>query len=434
MVHDSSEAIGIASIDAYQIFDSRGNPTVEASVMLENGTRGIGCVPSGASTGRSEAFELRDGIPNCYRGKSVLRAVQNVRDVIGPKLRGMNVFEQKQIDQTMIGLDGTENKSRLGANAILAVSMACCTAAATARRIPLFHYLGRGEGVVIPLPEIQLIGGGAHAAQSVDVQDFMIIALGAQDYSQVLEMTSNVYHELGSILHEQGKLFGTADEGGYWPVVDRNEDVFRIILCAIERAGYTAGTEIAISLDIAASNLHHNGRYVFASENRSFSTSEFINLIGSWTDNYPIVSIEDPLMEDDWDGWAEITEKLGNRIQLVGDDLFTTNVSRLAVGIERNAANAILIKPNQIGTITETIDVIHVAKQNGWAPIVSARSGETEDTFIAHLAVATNAGQLKVGSFSRSERMAKWNELIRIQRELKVQANFKSPPSIFSRS
>jgi enolase len=416
----------IASLSAYQVFDSRGNPTIEAELALENGVRGRGTVPSGASTGQFEALELRDRDPKRFRGNSVFQAIANVRDIIAPQLRGRDVFDQSGLDQAMIALDGTPNKSRLGANAILAVSMAAAHAAACARNEPLFAYLGQGRGTLLPLPEIQITGGGAHANWRTDVQDFLLIATGARTYAEVLEITHNVYHAAGAILKQRGKYFGVADEGGYWPEFKTNEEALQLVVEAIESAGYQPGRDAALSLDIAASDLFDadTGLYRFALERRDFSTAEFAALLEDWCARYPIISIEDPMADTDWDGWQMIFQKLGRRVQIVGDDLFTTNIQRIQAGIEKRLANAVLIKLNQIGTVTETLDAIRLTQQAGWLPVVSARSGETEDAFIAHLAVATNAGQLKVGSFSRSERMAKWNEVIRIERELSGHARF----------
>jgi enolase len=414
----------ISSVIAYQVFDSRGNPTIEAEVALENGMHGRGLVPSGASTGQFEALELRDRDPHRFRGKSVFQAIAHVNDLIAPELRGCDVFAQAALDQAMIVLDGTPNKSRLGANAILAVSMAVAQAAACARGEPLFGSLGTGN--LLPLPEIQITGGGAHANWRTDVQDFLLIATGARSYAEVMEITHNVYHAAGDILKKRGSYFGVADEGGYWPEFKSNEEALRLLVEAIEAAGYQPGRDAAISLDIAASDLfdEETGRYRFALEKREFSTAEFAALLEDWCARYPIISIEDPMADVDWDGWQLIFHKLGRRIQIIGDDLFTTNIQRIQTGIEKGIANAVLIKLNQIGTVTETLAAIRLTQQAGWLPVVSARSGETEDAFIAHLAVATNAGQLKVGSFSRSERMAKWNEVIRIERQLADRARF----------
>lgn len=414
----------IASIEAWQIYDSRGFPTVEAEVTLDDGTHGRGLAPSGASTGQFEAVELRDGDPKRFRGKSVFKAIANIQNEIAPALRGANVFEQAQLDRKLIELDGTPNKGRLGANAILTVSMAVANAAAAARNQLLYAYLG--EGTLLPVPEIQIIGGGAHANWRTDVQDFLLIATGARSFEEVMEITHNVYHAAGEILRERKKYFGIADEGGFWPEFARNEDALELLVEAIQRAGYTPGREASIALDIAASDLYdeETKRYSFNLEKRTFSSSEFCGLMAEWCGHFPIVSIEDPMADTDWEGWRAIMEKLGGRIQIVGDDLFTTNEQRIRKGIENKAANAVLIKLNQIGTVTETIEAIRLTQAAGWQPIVSARSGETEDAFISHLAVATNAGQLKVGSFARSERMVKWNEVLRIQRDLGDRAKF----------
>jgi enolase len=414
----------IRNIDAFQIFDSRGNPTVEAVVTLDSGVRGHGLVPSGASTGRSEALELRDGDSDRFRGRSVFGAIENIRREIAAALVGRDAADQAALDRRLIELDGTPNKSRLGANAILGVSMAVARAAAAAQGRSLFDYLGNGTGTLLPLPEIQLFGGGRHANGRVDVQDFMIVATGATTYEQALEMTFNVFHAAGDLLGKRGLLAGVADEGGYWPAFDRNEAVFEAMIEAIVRAGYEPGRQVAISLDIAASDLYRDGQYRFGLEGRTFSSTAFAELLASWVDRYPIVSIEDPMAEEDWEGWALARKLFGHRIQLIGDDLFTTHLERIRKGVELGVANAVLIKLNQIGTVTETLDAIQATQCAGWLPVISARSGETEDAFIAHLAVATNAGQLKVGSFCRSERMAKWNELLRIQRELGDRAQF----------
>jgi enolase len=416
----------ITSIKAWQIYDSRGVPTVEAEVTLASGARGRGLAPSGASTGRFEALELRDGDPKRFRGKSVFKVIANIEDEIGPALRGANAFDQAALDRKLIELDGTPNKSRLGANAILPVSMAVANAAARARNEPLHAYLGEGKGTLLPVPEIQIIGGGAHANWRTDVQDFLLIAIGARSFEEVMEITHNVYHAAGDVFRSRNKYFGVADEGGFWPEFERNEDALELLVEAICCAGYTPGRDAGIALDIAASDLYDEktGRYRFNLEKREFTPSEFGGLMADWCNRFPIVSIEDPMADTDCDGWREITDALGKRIQIVGDDLFTTNAQRIRNGIREQVANAVLLKLNQIGTVTETIEAIRLTESAGWQPIVSARSGETEDAFISHLAVATNAGQLKVGSFSRSERMVKWNELLRIQRDLGARAEF----------
>ena len=415
----------IDSINAYQIYDSRGMPTIEAQVTLVDGTTGYGLAPSGASTGQFEAIELRDYQPQLFRGKSVFQAIENVHSEIAPALQGKDASDQADIDQLMIELDGTANKSRLGVNAILCVSMATANAAANAQGVPLFKSLG--DGNLLPLPEIQIVGGGAHANWRTDVQDFLLIATGASNYAETLEITFNVYHAAGDIFRERGLYYGIADEGGYWPEFSTNEEVFELLLTAIERAGYTPGKEASLSLDIAASDLYdaESGVYRFALEDRTFSRDEFAALMIQWCECYPIISIEDPAADTDWESWQRICHAVGGKVQLIGDDLFTTNIARIQQGIDQGLANSVLIKLNQIGTVTETIEAIHMTQKAGWLPVVSARSGETEDTFIAHLAVATNAGQLKVGSFARSERMAKWNEVLRIQRQLGLQARFE---------
>ena len=419
-------AVKIQSINAYQVYDSRGNPTVEAEIVLDSGARGRATVPSGASTGQFEALELRDGDPKRFRGKSVFQAVSNIAHEIAPALIGWDVCDQSGLDHRLIELDGTPAKSRLGANAVLAVSMAAATAAAGALRRSLFDYLGQSRGTLLPLPEIQIVGGGAHAHWQTDVQDFLLIAVGATSLQEVMEITFNVYRAAGDLLGKRDALSGVADEGGYWPEFPTNESILQFMTEAIVAAGYTPGRNAAISLDIAASDLYdpQTGLYSFRLENRQFTPSEFADLLIGWCNRYPIVSLEDPMADTDWNGWNAVALALGKRIQLVGDDLFTTNIDRIRMGIERGAANAVLIKLNQIGTVTETLAAIELTQKAGWNPIVSARSGETEDAFISHLAVATNAGQLKVGSFTRGERIAKWNEALRIERDLGSRARF----------
>lgn len=412
----------IQRITGRQVFDSRGNPTVEAQVVLEDGSSVIGIAPSGASTGSSEALELRDGDPDRFAGKSVFRAVDHITSEISPCLQGRQVAEQRALDELMIELDGTRNLSRLGANAVVAVSMALARVAAQSQGRQLYESLGGGAGTLLPLPEIQIIGGGLR--KRIDIQDFMVIAIGAETYRQSLEMTFNVYHQTGRILQERGQLAGVADEGGFWPLFEANEDVLGVLVEAIEAAGYRPGQDVAISLDIAATDLYHDGGYRLALEDRVFSSAAFVEMIAGWVDRYPIVSLEDPLAEEDWRGWELEATKLMDRVQLIGDDLFTTNTERIRKGIDLGVANAVLIKLNQIGTVSATIDAIRCTQEAGWAPVVSARSGETEDTFIAHLAVAFDCGQLKVGSFTRSERMAKWNEVLRIEDHLGDRARF----------
>lgn len=414
----------ITNIDAYQVFDSRGNPTLEAEVELKNGIRGTAIVPSGASTGRFEALELRDEDPARFGGKSVFKAIENVKVKIAPVLTGRDVGNQAHLDSLMIDLDGTPNKNNLGANAILGVSMAIARASAHTNGQPLFNSLTNGNGTLLPLPEIQIIGGGAHSAGRIDIQDFMILCTGAASYQDCLEMTYNVYNQCGRLLKRMGKLAGVADEGGYWPEFDSNEEVFEIILESIELAGYRAGDDIHLSLDIAASEFYSDGMYHLKLEDKSLTPNQFYDLISGWCKKYPIFSIEDPFSETDLDNWKKLTASHGEKLQIIGDDLFTTDIKRVREGKKQTLANSVLIKLNQIGTVTETIDCIRETQDVGWQPVVSARSGETEDPFIAHLAVATNAGQLKVGSFTRSERMVKWNEVIRIERDLGNRARF----------
>lgn len=416
--------MNIASIDAYQIYDSRGNPTVEAVVTLAGGARGLGTVPSGASTGQFEALELRDGDPARWRGKSVLRAVEHIRTRIAPRLLGVDAADQRAVDVAMLELDGTPNKSTLGANAMLAVSMAVANARAAAEGVPLFQSLGRGQGTLLPLPQIQIVGGGAHANWRTDVQDWLLLPVGATTYAETLEITHNVYHAAGDLLKAAGRYYGVADEGGFWPEFTSNEAVFDFFVAAMEHAGYRPGVDVAMAVDVAASDLFDGTRYRLALDDRSFTPAEFADLIAGWCVRYPIVSLEDPMADSDWDGWALMRTRLGDAVQLIGDDLFTTNPARIRDGIARDVANAVLIKLNQIGTVTETLDAIALTQEAGWRPVISARSGETEDAFIAHLAVATNAGQLKVGSFTRSERMVKWNEVLRIERALGAHARF----------
>lgn len=363
----------IKTVSAFQIYDSRGNPTLEAEVELENGVRGSGLVPSGASTGQYEALELRDGDKARFRGKSVFKAVGHVEGEIADAVRGRDAEDQEGVDRAMIALDGTPNKSRLGANAILGVSMAVANAAARAASRELFESLGAGEGTLLPLPEIQIIGGGAHAEWRTDVQDFMIIATGANSYAETLKITHDVYHAAGLIMSERGKRMGLADEGGFWPDFDSNEEVFETMVAAIERAGYRPGEDAAISLDIAASDLYDaaTGRYRFHLEERDFSSQEFVDLLAGWCAKYPVISIEDPMADTDWEGWKRFHAAVGKRVQIIGDDLFTTNVERIRQGIEAGVANAVLIKLNQIGSVTETLAAIQMTQKAGWLPVVS---------------------------------------------------------------
>jgi len=418
--------VKIAQIHAFQIFDSRGNPTVQADVTLATGTRGSGLVPSGASTGSREALELRDGDPKKFGGKSVFKAVHSVNGEIAAAVHGMDCRDQAGIDRVLIDLDGTPNKSRLGANAILSVSMAAANAAATAQGKLLCECLADGNGTLLPLPEIQIIGGGVHAEHRTDVQDFLLIAVGALSYLESLEMIASAYTAARDLLRDRKKLFGIADEGGYWPVFSTNEEILHFMVDVIQAAGYVPGKDLAISLDIAASEFYDQKTktYRFATEGRQFTSEQFCELMVEWCEKYPIISLEDPMSESDWEGWKRISIAIGGKVQLIGDDLFCTNPQMIRRGTDEGVANAVLIKPNQIGTVTETIEAIRITQAAGWRPIVSARSGETEDAFISHLAVATDAGQLKVGSFSRSERMVKWNEVIRIENAMGARARF----------
>ncbi|HTE46695.1 MAG TPA: phosphopyruvate hydratase [Gemmatimonadaceae bacterium] len=415
----------IAEIKAREILDSRGNPTVEADVFLSDGTMGRAAVPSGASTGEHEAVELRDGDSHRYLGKGVQRAIQNVEETIGPALAGMDPTDQIGIDSAMIELDGTPNKSSLGANAILSVSLAVARAAAQSVNMPLYRYLGGPMSRVMPVPMMNILNGGAHATNTVDFQEFMIVPIGAESFADALCMGAEVFHSLKKVLVKRKLATGVGDEGGFAPDLRDDEEAITVILEAIEAAGYAAGKEIALALDCAASELFVDGMYTFKKSGGVRKDAEgMIELYTKWLDEYPIVSIEDGLAEDDWDGWAKLTAALGDRCQLVGDDLFVTNTERLARGIEGGVANAILIKVNQIGTLSETLEAIEMARAAGYLSVISHRSGETEDTFIADLAVATGAGQIKTGSASRTDRVAKYNQLLRIEEQLGGAAEF----------
>ncbi len=408
----------ITYITAREILDSRGNPTVEADVHLAGGAMGRAAVPSGASTGAREAIELRDGDSGRYGGKGVLKAVGHVRNEIHDVLKGKDASQQEAIDRTMIELDGTENKGRLGANAILAVSMAAARAVAVAQGFPLFRYLGGKAAVTLPVPMMNIINGGAHADNNVDLQEFMIVPVGAPSLTEAVRYGAEVFHALKEVLHDRGMNTAVGDEGGFAPDLPSNEAAIEVILEAIERAGYTAGEDLFIAIDAASSEFYRDGHYHLQSEGLKLSAAEFTDYLAAWVDKYPIVSIEDGMAEDDWEGWTALTRRLGGKVQLVGDDLFVTNTKILAEGIEKGIANSILIKVNQIGTLTETLEAIEMAGKAGYTAVISHRSGETEDTTIADLAVATNAGQIKTGSLSRSDRVAKYNQLIRIEEAL----------------
>ena len=412
----------IEDIRAREILDSRGNPTVEVDVVLDDGSTGRAAVPSGASTGSHEALELRDGDHDRYRGRGVQRAVSHVTDQLGPALIGMDATRQAEVDALLIEVDGTPTKSRLGANALLAVSLAVAKAAAAATHQPLYRYLGGAGARVLPVPLCNVLNGGAHAANSTDFQEFMLVPLGAPTFSEALRWLSEAYHALRGLLAERGLSTTVGDEGGFAPTLATNREALDLLVHAIELAGRRPGDELAIALDPATSELYRDGRYHLAREGRDVHSAALAALWGEWCDQYPIVSIEDGMAEDDWEGWTRLTAQLGERIQIVGDDLLVTNVERLARGIEQRAANAILIKPNQIGTLTETLDAIRMAQAAGWNTIISHRSGETEDTTIAHLAVATGSGQIKTGAPARTDRTAKYNELLRIEEELATSA------------
>ncbi|CAI8953482.1 phosphopyruvate hydratase [Methylocaldum szegediense] len=414
----------ITEVWAHEVLDSRGNPTVAVEITLESGATGCAMVPSGASTGTREAIELRDGDKARYLGKGVLRAVENVKTTIRSAILGMDAEDQTAIDQKMIELDGTENKGRLGANAILGVSLAAAHAAANDAGKPLYAYLNRNGEFLLPVPMMNIINGGAHADNSIDMQEFMILPVGAPSFREALRYGAEVFHALKKILAERGLGTGVGDEGGFAPNLPSNESAITVILEAIERAGYKAGEDIYLGLDVASSEFYRDGIYTLESENKRFNSAEFTDYLAAWVDKYPIITIEDGMAENDWDGWKRLTDRLGNNIQLVGDDLFVTNPSILKQGIEARIANAILIKVNQIGTLTETLEAIAIAQQAGYAAVVSHRSGETEDTTIADLAVATCVGQIKTGSLSRSDRIAKYNRLLKIEEQLGAKARY----------
>ncbi|MDE3104033.1 MAG: phosphopyruvate hydratase [Acidobacteriota bacterium] len=422
----------IVSIQAREILDSRGNPTVEADVVLAGGIKGRAAVPSGASTGEHEAVELRDGDKAHYLGKGVLQAVENVESLLAPELIGMDAANQRLIDATMLAVDGTENKSKVGANAILAVSMATARAAANALKLPLYRYLGGVNASVLPTPMMNILNGGSHADSNVDFQEFMVMPVGAETFSDALRWGTEVFHTLKGVLKKNGYNTAVGDEGGFAPSLKSNEEAVELILQAIEKAGYKPGEQICIALDPASSEFYDkdSGKYIFKkSDKRELSSKEMADYWKDWANRYPIVSIEDGLAEDDWDGWKYLTETLGH-IQLVGDDLFVTNSRRLQMGIDQGVGNSILIKVNQIGTVTETLEAIALGRRYGYTRIISHRSGETEDTFIADLAVATGAGQIKTGSASRTDRIAKYNQLLRIEEELGQGAEFLGLESI----
>ncbi|HEV7701622.1 MAG TPA: phosphopyruvate hydratase [Pyrinomonadaceae bacterium] len=415
----------IEQVWAREIMDSRGNPTIEAEVILEDGTQGRAAVPSGASTGENEAVELRDDDKSRYLGKGVLKAVENVNEKIGRELEGLDCLDQTLIDQTMIDLDGTETKSKLGANAILAVSLANARAAAAFQEVPLYRYIGGTNAKTLPVPMMNILNGGAHADNNVDFQEFMVMPVGAESFSEALRCGAEIFHTLKGVLKDRGYSTSVGDEGGFAPNLKSNDEAVETILEAIEKAGYKAGDDVMLALDPASSEFYKDGKYIFKkSDKRELSSAEMAAYWTDWCNKYPIISIEDGMAENDWDGWKSLTDSVGDRVQLVGDDLFVTNTKFLQKGIDLGAANSILIKVNQIGTLTETLDAIELARTNNMTAVISHRSGETEDSFIADLAVATNAGQIKTGSLCRSDRIAKYNELLRIEEDLGDSARF----------
>jgi enolase len=422
----------IVDIIGREIMDSRGNPTVECDVLLESGVMGRASVPSGASTGSREAIELRDGDKSRFLGKGVLKACENINTEIAEAIMGLDANEQAFLDRTLIDLDGTENKARLGANAMLAVSMAVAKAAAEEAGLPLYRYFGGSGAMQLPVPMMNVINGGAHANNNLDIQEFMIIPVGAPSFREAIRYGAEVFHALKKILHDKGLTTAVGDEGGFAPSVDNHEAAIKMIIQAIEAAGYEPGTQIALGLDCAASEFYKEGKYQLAGEGLTLSSTDFTNLLATWVDKYPIISIEDAMAEGDWEGWAILTEKLGKKVQLVGDDLFVTNTKILKEGIQKGVANSILIKINQIGTLTETFAAIEMAKRAGYTAVISHRSGETEDSTIADIAVGMNALQIKTGSMSRSDRMAKYNQLLRIEEDLGEVASYPGRDAFYN--
>ena len=414
----------IIEVHAREIMDSRGNPTLEAEVTLDSGVVGRAAVPSGASTGAREAVELRDGDKSRYLGKGVRNAVDNVKTEIREALRGMDVFDQRALDDRLIALDGTPNKGRLGANALLSVSMAAAHAAAAEKGEFLYAYIGEDKGVLLPLPMMNILNGGVHADNSVDMQEFMVLPVGASSFAEALRYGAEIFHTLHAVLRKRGLNTGVGDEGGFAPDLPSNEAAVEVVLEAIEKAGFKAGEDVCLGLDLASSEFYRNGVYDLESEGRQFDAVGFADYLNQWVDQYPIISVEDAMAEDDWEGWKILTEKIGDKVQLVGDDLFVTDTQTLKRGIDNGIANAILVKLNQIGTLSETLDAIRMAQEADYGVVISHRSGETEDTTIADLAVATNAGQIKTGSLSRSDRIAKYNQLLRIEESLGDRARY----------
>ncbi|OBZ15355.1 MULTISPECIES: phosphopyruvate hydratase [Bacillales] len=422
----------IVDVYAREVLDSRGNPTVEVEVSLESGGKGRAIVPSGASTGAYEAVELRDGDKSRYLGKGVLKAVENVNTEIAPEIIGLDALDQVAIDRKMIELDGTPNKAKLGANAILAVSMAVARAAADALDVPLYTYLGGFNAKTLPVPMMNIINGGEHADNNIDVQEFMVLPVGAENFKEALRIGAEIFHNLKAVLHDKGLNTAVGDEGGFAPNLGSNEEAITTIISAIERAGYKPGVDVFLGMDVASTEFFKDGKYVLAGEGKSFTPAEFVDLLASWADKYPILTIEDGCSEDDWDGWKLLTEKLGGKVQLVGDDLFVTNTERLSDGIDKGVGNSILVKVNQIGTLTETFDAIEMAKRAGYTAVISHRSGESEDSTIADIAVATNAGQIKTGAPSRTDRVAKYNQLLRIEDQLGSTAQYAGKKAFYN--
>jgi enolase len=422
----------IADVYAREVLDSRGNPTVEVEVTLESGGKGRAIVPSGASTGAYEAVELRDGDKSRYLGKGVIKAVDNVNSIIAPEIIGLDALDQVAIDRKMIELDGTENKGKLGANAILAVSMAVARAAADALDVSLYTYLGGFNAKVLPVPMMNIVNGGAHADNNVDVQEFMVLPVGAPTFKEALRVGAEIFHNLKAVLHDKGLNTAVGDEGGFAPNFGTNEEAITTIISAIERAGYKPGVDVFLGMDVASTEFFKDGKYHLEGEGKSFTSAEFVDLLASWVDKYPIITIEDGCSEDDWAGWKLLTEKLGGKVQLVGDDLFVTNTVRLKDGIEQGVGNSILVKVNQIGSLTETFDAIEMAKRAGYTAVISHRSGESEDSTIADIAVATNAGQIKTGAPSRTDRVAKYNQLLRIEDQLGATAQYAGASAFYN--
>jgi enolase len=422
----------IADVYAREVLDSRGNPTVEVEVTLESGGKGRAIVPSGASTGAYEAVELRDGDKSRYLGKGVIKAVDNVNSIIAPEIIGLDALDQVAIDRKMIELDGTDNKGKLGANAILAVSMAVARAAADALDVSLYTYLGGFNAKVLPVPMMNIVNGGAHADNNVDVQEFMVLPVGAPTFKEALRVGAEIFHNLKAVLHDKGLNTAVGDEGGFAPNFGTNEEAITTIISAIERAGYKPGVDVFLGMDVASTEFYKDGKYHLEGEGKSYTSAEFVDLLASWADKYPIITIEDGCSEDDWEGWKLLTDRLGGKVQLVGDDLFVTNTVRLKDGIEQGVGNSILVKVNQIGSLTETFDAIEMAKRAGYTAVISHRSGESEDSTIADIAVATNAGQIKTGAPSRTDRVAKYNQLLRIEDQLGATAQYAGASAFYN--